>query len=602
MEPAHDSQAPDMGSIRTSDPPDMALPVVKLDATLAELYQEACPQYARARLGMVSCGITSAVDLTPDIPRNTKFLYEDQVFINGSRQELSNENIYLKRLLAKKYLSHIAQRDSFISGRTPTILFNLGRSSEDIEHDRRDALATLSVLDPSQQPELIFCSGPASIPMKEHAIDKLEYKIILDGLEQHPLTHGLEAHWLLNSKAGLARSGLPTPKCQLVETEAPPPSSQDCCLPCQELENDKSHTTAIPLECKGPRGRWLSAQVARILDAVRARPIPFVFKTQQAFGGAGTWLIRTDDQKAQLLLELAGDPWREDANTEEGSDSGQAVGEGLLHRLLPLLTSANAHLSPTTILLTELIEDPISDHGLTLLVTSTGEARFLAASEQMLTTTTRPSTNRINSRSSSSSSLNSNETNGASSGTTSDSDSTTSETTTDTTSTTSSGSAWIGSTISYSRQDTLRKRFTPLMQRIAAWVASHGYAGPVGADVLETSNRGDGAEEFVIVDLNVRVCGSLSLPLLRGHFTSRGLMCASSFSITVNSGRREFMQQWREMLEAGRMVIMSWYEDSEDGEGRGVSSIADVAVGAEDERGLKEAMARVRAATEEVTF
>ncbi|KAH6630023.1 hypothetical protein B0J18DRAFT_364158 [Chaetomium sp. MPI-SDFR-AT-0129] len=538
----------------------MALPVVKLDATLSDLYREACPQNARTRLGMAFCGISSAVGLTRDVPRNTKFIYQDQTFVKGSHQELSNDNISLTRSLAKKCLSHISQRDSFLAGNAPVIFFNLGRSSEDIEHDRRDAEATFSALDPSQRPELIFCAGPASIPLKEHAIDRLQYKVILDGLEQHPLTHSLEAHFILNSKGALARSGIPTPKCQFVETEAPPPPAQDCCLPCQELDNDKSLTAAIPLACEGPRGCWLSAQIGRILDAVRARPIPFVVKTQQGYGGAGTWLIRTEVQKAQLLLELGGDPRGDGARTEEGRNVGQAIGGGLLHRLLPLLTSENAHLSPTAILLTELIEDPVNDYGLTFLVTSTGEARFLAASEQILTTPTH------------------------------------------TTITTISGSVWTGSTISYSRQDALRKRLTPLMERIAAWVASHGYAGPVGADVLEASNRGDGGEEFFVVDLNVRTTGSMSLPLMRGHFTSRGLMCASTFSLASAIGRKEFIQKWRELFEAGRMVILSWFEDSEDGEGGVVSSIGDVALGAEDEKALEETMMKVKAGTEDVTL
>ncbi|KAK4143590.1 uncharacterized protein C8A04DRAFT_28785 [Dichotomopilus funicola] len=580
----------------------MALPVVKLDATLSDLYREACPQNARTRLGMAFCGISSAVGLTRDVPRNTKFIYQDQTFVKGSHQELSNDNISLTRSLAKKCLSHISQRDSFLAGNAPVIFFNLGRSSEDIEHDRRDAEATFSALDPSQRPELIFCAGPASIPLKEHAIDRLQYKVILDGLEQHPLTHSLEAHFILNSKGALARSGIPTPKCQFVETEAPPPPAQDCCLPCQELDNDKSLTAAIPLACEGPRGCWLSAQIGRILDAVRARPIPFVVKTQQGYGGAGTWLIRTEVQKAQLLLELGGDPRGDGARTEEGRNVGQAIGGGLLHRLLPLLTSENAHLSPTAILLTELIEDPVNDYGLTFLVTSTGEARFLAASEQILTTPTRASTNRLNSRTSSSSSLSSNNTNGTSTDTASDSESTTSEATTDTTITTISGSVWTGSTISYSRQDALRKRLTPLMERIAAWVASHGYAGPVGADVLEASNRGDGGEEFFVVDLNVRTTGSMSLPLMRGHFTSRGLMCASTFSLASAIGRKEFIQKWRELFEAGRMVILSWFEDSEDGEGGVVSSIGDVALGAEDEKALEETMMKVKAGTEDVTL
>jgi hypothetical protein len=57
------------------------------------------------------------------------------------------------------------------------------------------------------------------------------------------------------------------------------------------------------------------------------------------------------------------------------------------------------------------------------------------------------------------------------------------------------------------------------------------------------------------------------------------------------------LERWRAEFEEGRMVILSWYEDREEG-----GSIADVVVGGEDEARLKELMGRVRASTEEMTF
>jgi hypothetical protein len=65
----------------------------------------------------------------------------------------------------------------------------------------------------------------------------------------------------------------------------------------------------------------------------------------------------------------------------------------------------------------------------------------------------------------------------------------------------------------------------------------------------------------------------------------------------VRGGRVEFLERWRAEFEEGRMVILSWYEDREEG-----GSIADVVVGGEDEVRLKELMGRVRASTEEMTF
>ncbi|KAK3311554.1 uncharacterized protein B0T15DRAFT_387943 [Chaetomium strumarium] len=521
-----------MGSIGTRVMAGPKLPTVKLDTTITELYKRACPDEAVTRLGWVPCGVTSGVDLTPDFPRNTKFIYQDQAFITASRHELRNGNGKLQWSLAKKYLSHISQRDAFVSGNAPVILFNLGQTPEQREHDRRQAEATISVLDPSQRPELIFCPGPAQIPVKEHGIERLQYKVVLDDLQRYPLTHDLETHWVLNSKAELARSGLPTPRADIIETDGYPPDPSSCCSLCAEAARDISHLPTIPAECTGPRGQWFEEQTTRILSAVRNRPIPFVFKTQQAFGGAGTWLVTSEDQKADL-----------------SSLTGTTT-KGLLRRLLSLLTPANTHLRPASILLTDLVPDPVGDHGLTFMVTRSGSAEFLAAAEQIITD--------------------------------------------------DGSSAWVGSTIHYGRQDALRERFAPLMARIARWVAKHGYVGPVGADVLESREGG----QFFIVDLNVRVSGSVSLPLLRGHFVGRGLECASSFSIVLRGGREEFVNKWRRQFEEGRMVIMSWYEDgtASSSNGGDPESIADVVVGGEDEARLKELVQAVRESTEDVTF
>ncbi|KAL2136548.1 hypothetical protein VTI74DRAFT_3093 [Chaetomium olivicolor] len=531
-----------MGSVGARTLAGVKLPTIKLDTTLAELYKRALPKNDNSRIAWVSCGTSSGVDLTPDVPRNAKYIYEEQVFVTASRNDLKNGNAALQASLAKKYLSHIPQRDAFITGNAPAVFFNLSQTPEQVEHDRREAEETISVLDPSQRPNLIFCPGPAKIPMKEHGIDKLQYKVILDGLEGYPLTQDLEVHWLLNSKAGLARSGLPTPKSDIIETEGCAPPAHSCCNFCSEAAKDTSHLPTIPSECTGPRGQWLSSQMDRILSAVRSRPVPFVFKTQQAFGGAGTWLITSPSQKSQLLADLSGSSSSSSGGTTSDKKH-KGDDDGLLRRLLSLLTPANAHLSPTAVLLTDIVRDPIGDYGLTFIVTATGEPLFLAAAEQMLTA--------------------------------------------------DGTCAWVGSTIHYARQDGLRRRFAALMEQITAWVARHGYVGPVGADVLEARDGGS----CYVVDLNVRTCGSLSLPLLRGHFVSRGLGCASSFSITVKGGRREFVEKWRGPFEEGRMLILSWYEDRATGE-----SIADVVVGGEDEERLMELMTRVRESTEEVTF
>lgn len=258
-------------------------------------------------------------------------------------------------------------------------------------------------------------------------------------------------------------------------------------------------------------------------------------KNQQAFGGAGTWVVESQREKTALLEEFS------------STDS-------VLRKLFSLVAESNHHLKPGSILLCRQVENPIGNFGLTFFVKDNGEAIFMAVSEQVM----------------------------------------------------GADNAWVGSTINYTDQESLREKFTPLMGRIAEWLGKrHGYHGPVGADVpvLETRTAGETESNDLretahhVVDLNVRTTGSMYLPLLRGHFTSRGLDCASSFSVAVKGGRDGFIEKWRGVFESGRMVILSWYEDTTTGR-----SMATLAIGAEDEEALRDMTAHVNDTVEEVTF
>ncbi|KAK1961542.1 solid-state culture-specific ATP-grasp domain-containing protein [Colletotrichum sublineola] len=552
------------------------LPTITLDTTLADLYRRASPKNADKRIAQVLCGVNSCAELSANIPRNAKYLYQDTPFNtvppdeSCSRPEEEEQQQQQQQQLAVKYLSLIPQRDAFISGDTAVVLFHLDETDEQKAHDRREAERTISVLAEAQRPDLVFCAGPSAIPVKEAGIDMIAYKLVLDGLEGYDLVVPPDTHWFLNSKAALARSGLPTPRATIVEVDGLADEARLCCAPCTSGGDAPAAAGfVIPPACTGPRGKWFEAQRERILGALASHPLPFVLKNQQTFGGAGTYIVSTEAERDKLVADFRG---------------------GVLRRLLSSVTASNAHLRPAALVLSDLVEDPIGDYGLTFFVTDDGsDPIFLAASEQL----------------------------------------------------TDDAKAWIGSTINYARQDELKRKFGPLVKKIAAWLRSHNYVGPAGADVLETApsktvkpetngqttngqttngetaanghkSNGhptnghtkadhaapeEGFSHFHVVDLNIRTSGSLCLPLLRRHFTSRGLMSGSSFSISCRQGRDAFIDSFRDDLAAGRMCIVSWYEDPATG-----ASLADVAVGAEDERGLKRAMQRVRDATEEVTF
>ncbi|KAG7047319.1 solid-state culture specific ATP-grasp domain-containing protein [Colletotrichum scovillei] len=529
------------------------LPKITLDTTLTDLYRRASPRNADKRIAQVFCLVNSSSELTPNVPRNAKYLYQDSPFNavprdpSSSRLPADDDGRQQQRALAVKYLSLIPQRDAFISGNTAVVLFHTMNSKKRNLHDIRETETTLSVLSKTQRPDLTFCPGPSEIPVEEAGIDLIACKFVLDVLESYSnLIFPPETHWFLNSKAALALSGLPTPKTNILKVDGLAGDAWACCSSCSSVD---AADFIIPESCTGSRGRWLKEQSDKIYADLESQPLPFVLKNQQTLGGAGTYIINTENKRQKLVQDFR---------------------NGVLRKLLSAVTESNAHLQPAALIVSDVVEDPVENYGLTFFVTDDGnEPIFLAASEQM----------------------------------------------------TDGDSAWIGSTINYRRQEQLEKKFGLLVKRVATWLRGYGYVGPAGADVLETtsstapysktngvangasttiSHSVNGASDFSdfhIVDLNVRTSGSMCLPLLRTHFTTCGLWSASSFSISYKDSRDAFIESFRSEFETGRMCVISWYDDTDTGCG-----LADVAVGAEDVDELRTAMKRVRDLTEQVTF
>lgn len=323
----------------------------------------------------------------------------------------------------------------------------------------------------------------------------------------------------MNSKAALAQSGLPSPKAEIIEIEDyHDPSVQ---FTPTGLDGLMKTTDPFSMDITSDWNIWLELQVTTILTAISKHEPPFVVKGNQSFGGSGTYVVETHAARDKLISDLKSN--------------------GRLKKLISFITPSNEHLNLGTVLVTELIKDPLANIGMTFFVKANGQAIFLAASEQMI-----------------------------------DHDM----------------AAWLGSTIVYSKQDALQRRLAPLLDRIAMWLHEHDYTGPVGADILETR-----AGELQIVDLNVRTSGSLCLPMLKTHFVQRGCDAVGSFSVIIDASREAFVAQWIDMLESGRMVIIAWYEESQLGR-----SYGDVVVGAEDEVALGEVMERVRGQAGSVAF
>lgn len=231
---------------------------------------------------------------------------------------------------------------------------------------------------------------------------------------------------------------------------------------------------------------------------------------------------------------------------DELSELKTTLATRILPKLLSQVNANNAHLKPATLILSEMIANPIGDWGLTFFVGLTGESVFLAVTQQVV----------------------------------------------------DSNKAWIGSTISYTKQEILRQKFTPIMQNIASWLRQYGYYGPCGADILEVVQTSDEATTLLIVDLNVRTSGSLVLSLMKGHFhEQRGLHEATSFSVTVKMTRESFINCFDREFQDGKIVIVSWFEDVESG-----VSYGKLVIGGEDKERLEKRVANVKEVANEVSF
>ncbi|UJO16895.1 hypothetical protein CLAFUW4_10158 [Fulvia fulva] len=498
------------------------LPTIILDTTLSELYKQAGHDHSDTRTAHIFCGVTSALDLTPDFPRNLKYVYQESAFTDPS-----DKDERFRQEMAVKHLSLVPQRDAFIAGSTPVMFFHTSRNDAKMAHDIEETNKTLSVISSDQRPEPIYSAGPGSLQKvaQRNGLKRISSKLVIDDVVEatdHPdgsveCLVDADVPWYLNCKEALARSGLPTPRTKIIEVDQ---HIEDSMMNTPGLDVMADHN-GFDMDRRTAWTDWLSSQKEPIIEAVRQQTLPFVVKGNQCFAGAGTHVLESESERKDLIHLLEAQ---------------------LLEKLLTHIHPSNEHLNLGTIMISDMVKDPIANFGMTFFAIKAGEAIFLAASDQMID---------------------------------------------------AASSSWLGSTIIYSRQAEMKKQLTPIMKKIAAWLFEHRYIGPVGADILQTQEGG-----YQIIDLNVRTSGSLCLPLMKTHFTSRGLDAAGSISITVKESRGEFIKRFSDEFSQGRMVIVvAWYEEKDLGQ-----SYGDVVVGAEDMKALREAIERVRSVGEAVTF
>ncbi|RAK95812.1 putative solid-state culture specific protein [Aspergillus ibericus CBS 121593] len=281
---------------------------VTLDYTLRDLYalDSDTPQ-----------DITLAFEFPCKFPRDqiphssaVQFLYASSFPGTDSEEEILN---LLKR--------GIAQRNSFLAGRSSVIMVDLsGNGGDDLDAivnaSQEDVLGVYDQLGPDQRPNLVPDS-PTAVVIPQDCL--CHFDPVLDP----------NVHYEILSKRWLARCGVPTPKSRVID----------------------------PLPMQG-WGGGQDAEIRRMLRAVQVQELPFVVKVSIATSGRGTYVVRSESDRESTCNEL----------------------HGFLQDTLGKVHEQNERLYPASFVIQELV--PGEAHGVTFFVTKRGRVIYLATSQQ----------------------------------------------------------------------------------------------------------------------------------------------------------------------------------------------------------------------------
>ncbi|KAI4088773.1 MAG: hypothetical protein LQ344_005826 [Seirophora lacunosa] len=459
-------------------------PLVELDRTLYDLYSldGGNPKEIAHVLALAPHPHGS---VSSSLPANTKYTVQAP---NAPKLD--------KDIWARISLGNGSQNHAFVSGPISLYLFDIDPPEQDVIDGvvespptaQTDAHRVYSSLIPSQRPRLSFIPSPGSF--KPEPGVKISAYPPLDFIDDHPCVVSQDVHYRLLSKRDLALSGLPTPPTEVIHGALSPAEAQN--------EN------------------LVKVETQRIIQAVRDRPLPFVIKFPQSLAGQGVFVIRDSATKASRIQLL----------------------ETEVPRMIRKLTSSNAHLSPVSLLLQDLL--PGHPKNLSLFITPKGRAVFISCAQQSL-----------------------------------DDD-----------------GIYRGTMVDYERQSELEAQHRVIIDQIAAHVHKHGFYGPMGADVMMDSNN-----DQKIVDLNVRLTGDYMMGPLRGHFFDRrGLGFAYLITPLVILGDKDQFEEIfaRELMD-GRIVVLGWARGKVGRSGKTVYSACSVAVGGKDRLSLQELLDRINA-------
>ncbi|OOF96834.1 hypothetical protein ASPCADRAFT_396337 [Aspergillus carbonarius ITEM 5010] len=225
----------------------------------------------------------------------------------------------------------VAQRYSFVAGRTSVILVDLSGSGGDdlaaiVNSSKEDILAVYNQLCPDQRPNVQFITNMHDVRLDPDW--RAAVVIPKDHLCQFNQLLDPKVHYEILSKRWLALCGLPTPKSKIIDP--------------------------LPIEARAGR----DAEIKRMLHAVQIHDLPFVVKVSIAASGRGTYVVNSESDRARTFNEL----------------------QTFLEDIFDKVHEQNERLYPASFVIQELV--PGEAHGVSFFVTKRGRLVYLATSQQ----------------------------------------------------------------------------------------------------------------------------------------------------------------------------------------------------------------------------
>ena len=436
--------------------PGKSFPPVVLDATLLDLLK------LDQRDG-------EQIETLCKFKPNSEFKYGHAVPLNNkyiihSAQVGSGED------LAHLQLENTSHLLMFFAGPMNVIFIGSEGNVDDSSLSRdavdQNAKRSFSVIEESQRPNISTYANVRDL-IKKHDGTKIRWGFAMDFAESMPYLIHPDVIYRLNSKRWLAECDLKSANDQIIDNE----------IVCSKHETPHFLWYNGGDDCQECKD-GIKGEVKRVTDLLSNAKAPYVLKLTQSLSAVGTNIVKDDKEKAALVERM----------------------EDYLSNYTPRITTENAHLHTTSLILSEFIKGPT--HALNFHVRKDGSVIFLGACNQLAT-----------------------------------------------------GEEGRQSTaMTYADQPELEKKFRKILDDIGRTLHHEGYWGPCGADVMQNPDTG----VMFTIDLNVRTALSLLLYLLKGHFVDKhGFSIATIYECTMLTiSRDDLEEKFEKELSEARLVLL----------------------------------------------